>query len=171
MGIEEFDIEDLIGWGSLYSEFEEKFIETFDSNEAIEVAVKLAINIDAYFESGYDYDGEYFEHYNYNNMIKDLSIQLGIYKNEEEFEEDYYYEEDLEEKFFEFYEQLEELYPNFYKELKKKGLTDKQIYDDAFQSSGKYGIEWDEAKLAKKYDLYSILKEDGYSCIDLSDFI
>ena len=171
MGIEEFDIEDLIGWGSLYPEFEEKFIETFDSNEAIEVAVKLAINIDAYFESGYDYDGEYFEHYNYNNIIKDLSIQLGIYKNEEEFKEDFYYEEELEDKFFEFYEQLEELYPNFYKELKKKGLTDKQIYDDAFQSSGKYGIEWDEAKLAKKYDLYSILKEDGYSCIDLSDYI
>ena len=171
MGIEEFDINELIGFAECYPEFEEKFIETFDSSEAIEVAVKLAINIDAYFESGYDYDGEYFEHYNYNNIIKDLSIQLGIYKNEEEFKEDFYYEEELEDKFFEFYEQLEELYPNFYKELKKKGLTDKQIYDDAFQSSGKYGIEWDEAKLAKKYDLYSILKEDGYSCIDLSDFI
>ena len=171
MGIEEFNIDELIGWAECYPEFEEKFIETFDSKESLKVYLKLAINIDAYFESGYDYDGEYFENYNYNNMIKDLSIQLGIYKNEEEFKEDFYYEEELEDKFFEFYEQLEELYPNFYKELKKKGLTDKQIYDDAFQSSGKYGIEWDEAKLAKKYDLYSILKEDGYSCIDLSDFI
>ena len=171
MGIEKFDINELIGYAECYPEFEEKFIETFDSEESLKVYLKLAININAYFESGYDYDGEYFEHYNYNNMIKDLSIQLGIYKNEEEFKEDFYYEEELEDKFFEFYEQLEELYPNFYKELKKKGLTDKQIYDDAFQSSGKYGIEWDEAKLAKKYDLYSILKEDGYSCIDLSDFI
>ena len=171
MGIEEFDIDELIGWAEFYPEFKEKFIETFDSKESLKVYLKLAININAYFESGYDYDGEYFENYNYNNIIKDLSIQLGIYKNEEEFKEDFYYEEELEEKFFGVYEQLEELYPNFYKELKKKGLTDKQIYDDAFQSSGKYGIEWDEAKLAKKYDLYSILKEDGYSCIDLSDYI
>ena len=171
MGIEKFDINELIGYAECYPEFEEKFIETFDSEESLKVYLKLAININAYFESGYDYDGEYFENYNYNNIIKDLSIQLGIYKNEEEFKEDFYYEEELEDKFFEFYERLAELYPNFYKELKKKGLTDKQIYDDAFQSSGKYGIEWDEAKLAKKYDLYSILKEDGYSCIDLSDFI
>ena len=172
--IEEFDIEDLIGWGECYPEFEEKFIETFDSEESLKVYLKLAINTNAYFESGYDYDGDYFEYYDYQNMIKDLSIQLGIYKNEEEFEEDYYdeyIEETLTDEFFRFYRDLEELFPNFYKELKKKGLTDKQIYDDAFQSSGKYGIEWDEAKLAKKYDLYSILKEDGYSCIDLSDFI
>ena len=171
MGIEKFDIDELIGWAECYPEFEEKFIETFDSEESLKVYLKLAININAYFESGYDYDGEYFECYDYNNMIKDLSIQLAIYKNEEEFEEDYYDEERLEERFFEFYEQLEELYPNFYKELKKKGLTDKQIYDDAFQSSGKYGIEWDEAKLAKKYDLYSILEEDGYDYIDIDDFI
>ena len=171
MGIEKFDINELIGYAECYPEFEEKFIETFDSEESLKVYLKLAINTNAYFESGYDYDGEYFECYDYNNIIKDLSIQLGIYKNEEEFKEDFYYEEELEDKFFEFYEQLEELYPNFYKELKKKGLTDKQIYDDAFQKSGKYGIEWDEAKLAEKYDLYSILEEDGYSCIDLSDFI
>ena len=85
MRIEEFDIEELIDFASLYPEFEEKFIKQFDSSEAIEVAVKLAINIDAYFEYGRDYDGEYFEHYNYNNMIKYLSIQLGIYENEEQF--------------------------------------------------------------------------------------
>ena len=172
MGIEEFDIEDLIVWSSLYPEFEEKFIEKFDSSEAIEVAVKLAINIDDYFKSGYDYDGEYFENYDYWNMVKDLGILYGIYKNEEEFKEDNYDEEILEDKFFEFYEQLEELYPNFYKELKKKGLTDKQIYDDAFQKSGKYEIKWDFEKLAKKYDLYSILEEeDAYDYIDISDFI
>ena len=88
MGIEEFDINELIRFAEFYPEFEEKFIETFDSEESLKVYLKLAININAYFESGYDYDGEYFEHYNYNNMIKDLAIQLGIYKNQEEFEED-----------------------------------------------------------------------------------
>ena len=159
MGIEEFDIEELIDFASLYPEFEEKFIKQFDSSEAIEVAVKLAINIDAYFESGYDYDGEYFECYDYNNMIKDLSINLGIFKNEQEFEEDYYYEEDLEEKFDYFLEELEEAYPNFYKELKKKGLTDKQIYDDAIQPYGKYGFEFNKQKLAEKHGLSSILDE------------
>lgn len=171
MGIEKFDIDELIGLAECYPEFEEKFIETFYSEESLKVYLKLTININAYFESGYDYDGEYFENYNYNNIIKDLSIQLGIYKNEEEFRKDFYYEEKLEDEFFEFYEKLEELYPNFYKELKKKGLTDKQIYDDAFQSSGKYGVNCDEYKLAEKYDLCSILEEDGYACIDLSDFI
>ena len=85
MGIEKFDIDELIDFAGWYPEFEEKFIKRFDSSEAIEVAVKLAINIDAYFEYGRDYDGEYFEHYNYNNMIKYLSIQLGIYENEEQF--------------------------------------------------------------------------------------
>ena len=169
MGIEEFDIDELIGWAEFYPEFKEKFIETFDSKESLKVYLKLAININAYFESGYDYDGEYFENYNYNNIIKDLSIQLGIYKNEEEFKEDFYYEEELEEKFFEFYEQLEELYPNFYKELKKKGLTDKQIYDDAFQKSGKYKIECNEYKLAEKYDLYSILKKDEKDAAERGD--
>ena len=162
MGIEEFDIEELIDFAGWYPEFEEKFIKRFDSKEAIEVAVKLAINIDAYFESGYDYDGEYFEHYNYNNMIKDLSINFGIYKNEEEFEEDYYYadtEEELEEKFDDFLEALEVATPNFYKELKKKGLTDKQIYDDAIQPDGKYRFEFNRQKLAEKHGLSSILDE------------
>ena len=92
MMIEKFDIKDLIVFGSLYPEFEEKFIKKFNSNEAMEVAVKLAINIGAYFKSGYDYDGEYFDCYDYNNMIKDLGILYGIYKNKEEFEKDYNYE-------------------------------------------------------------------------------
>ena len=159
MMIEKFDINELIGYAECYPEFEEKFIETFDSEESLKVYLKLTININAYFESGYDYDGEYFENYNYNNIIKDLSIQLGIYKNEEEFKEDFYYEEELEEKFFEFYEQLEELYPNFYKELKKKGLTDKQIYDDAIQPDGKYRFEFNRQKLAEKHGLSSILEK------------
>ena len=159
MGIEKFNIEDLIVWAECYPEFKEKFIETFDNKESLEVFLKLTINVNAYFESGYDYDGEYFEHYNYNNMIKDLSINLGIFKNEQEFEEDYYYEEDLEEKFDYFLEELEEAYPNFYKELKKKGLTDKQIYDDAFQSSGKYVFKFNKQKLAEKHGLSSILDE------------
>ena len=88
MGIEKFNIEDLIVWAECYPEFKEKFIETFDNKESLEVFLKLTINVNAYFESGYDYDGEYFECYNYENMIKDLAIQLGIYKNQEEFEED-----------------------------------------------------------------------------------
>ena len=160
MGIEKFDIDELIDFASLYPEFEEKFIKRFDSKESIEVAVKLAINIDAYFESGYDYDGEYFEHYNYNNMIKDLSINFGIYKNEEEFEEDIYdgqTEEELEEEFNDFIEVLEEAFTDFYKELKKKGITNKQIYDDAIQKSGKYRFEFNKVKLAEKYGLMSVL--------------
>ena len=172
MGIEKFDINELIGYAECYPEFEEKFIETFDSEESLKVYLKLAINTNAYFESGYDYDGEYFECYDYNNMIKDLSIQLGIYKNEEEFEEDYYdeyIEETLTDEFFRFYRDLEELFPNFYKELKKKGLTDKQIYDDAFQKSGKYKIECNEYKLAEKYDLYSILKKDEKDAAERGD--
>ena len=172
MGIEKFDIDELIGLAECYPEFEEKFIETFDSKESLKVYLKLAININAYFESGYDYDGEYFECYDYNNMIKDLSIQLGIYKNEEEFEEDYYdedIEEELEDKFFQFYRDLEKIYPNFYKELKKKGLTDAQIYDEAFVPFGKYGIKWNEYKLAEKYDLYSILKKDEKDAVERGD--
>ena len=92
MRIEKFDIERFIGLAERYPEFEEKFIKRFDSKEAIEVYLKLAININAYFHCGYDYDYCYFECYDYFNMIKDLSIQLGIYKNEEEFKEDYCYE-------------------------------------------------------------------------------
>ena len=88
MMIEKFDIDKLIGFGSSFTEFEEKFIETFDSNEAIEVAVKLAINIDAYFHCGYDIHYCYFENYDYLNMIKDLGILYGIYKNEKEFYKD-----------------------------------------------------------------------------------
>ena len=39
--------------------------------------------------------------------------------------------------------------------LKEKGITNKQIYDDAFiKPSGKYGINYNFVKLAKKYDLY-----------------
>ena len=35
MGIEEFDIEELIDFAECYPEFEEKFIETFDSIESL----------------------------------------------------------------------------------------------------------------------------------------
>ena len=180
MGIEKFYIDKLIGWAECYPEFEEKFIETFDSKKSLEVCVKLTININSYFEYGYDYDGEYFEYYNYENMILDLSIHYGIYKNKEEFEEDYYdeyTEESLEDKFFEFYRDLEEIYPKFYKELKKKGLTDKQIYDDAFNSSRKYEVNWNFGELAKKYNLSSIFEEDTENAIekgimfDISNFI
>ena len=48
---EEFNIEALIKWASRYPEFEEKFIETFDSKESLEVCLKLTININDYFET------------------------------------------------------------------------------------------------------------------------
>lgn len=147
---EEFNVEALIKWASRYPKFEEKFIETFDSKESLEVYLKLTININDYFET------EYIEvEYDYENMIRDLGIQFKIYKNEEEFEEDYYNEKYIEKDFFDFYERLEKHYTEFYEKLKEKGLTDKQIYDDAFiKPSGKYGINYNFVKLAKKYDLH-----------------
>ena len=146
----EFNVEALIKWTSRYPEFEEKFIKTFDSKESLEVCLKLTININDYFET------EYIEaEYDYENMIRDLGIQFKIYKNEEEFEDDYYNEKYIEKDFFDFYERLEKHYTEFYEKLKEKGLTDKQIYDDAFiKPSGKYGINYNFIKLAKKYDLH-----------------
>lgn len=151
---EEFDIEILIRWASYYPEFQEKFVETFDSKESLEVVLKLTININDYFETGYDYDEGEFERYNYEDMIRDIGIRFGIYKNEEEFEDDYYDVEYIEVSFFNFYKRLEKYCSGFYEKLKEKGLTDKQIYDDAFKPSGKYGINCDFIKLAKKHDLY-----------------
>ena len=147
---EEFNVEILIKWASRYPEFEEKFIETFDSKESLEVCLKLTINVNDYFEA------EYIEaEYDYENMIRDLGIQFKIYKNEEEFEDDYYDSEYIEKDFFDFYKRLEKHYTEFYEKLKEKGLTDKQIYDDAFiKPSGKYGINYNFVKLAKKYDLH-----------------
>ena len=146
----EFNVEALIKWTSRYPEFEEKFIKTFDSKESLEVCLKLTININDYFET------EYIEaEYDYENMIRDLGIQFKIYKNEEEFEDDYYNEKYIEKDFFDFYERLEKHYTEFYEKLKEKGITNKQIYDDAFiKPSGKYGINYDFVKLAKKYDLH-----------------
>ena len=152
---EEFNIETLIEWTSRYPEFEEKFIETFDSKESLEVYLKLTINVNDYFDIEYDYGDSCFERYDYENMIRDLGIQFKIYKNEEEFEDDYYNEKYIKKDFFDFYERLEKHYTEFYEKLKEKGLTDKQIYDDAFiKPSGKYGINYDFVKLAKKYDLH-----------------
>ena len=66
---EEFNVEALIKWASRYPEFEEKFIETFDSKESLEVYLKLTININNYFET------EYIEaEYDYENMIRNLGI-------------------------------------------------------------------------------------------------
>ena len=106
---EEFNIETLLEWASHYPEFEEKFIKTFDSKESLEVCLKLTININDYFET------EYIEaEYDYENMIRDLGIQFKIYKNEEEFEEDYYDSEYIEKDFFDFYKRLEKHYTEFY---------------------------------------------------------
>ena len=152
---EEFNIETLLEWASHYPEFEEKFIETFDSKESLEVYLKLIINVNDYFDTEYDYDDGYLERYDYENMIRDLGIQFKIYKNEEEFEKDYYDSEYIEKDFFDFYKRLEKHYTEFYEKLKEKGLTDKQIYDDAFiKPSGKYGINYHFVELAKKHDLH-----------------
>lgn len=151
---EEFDIKTLIEWASYYPEFEEKFVEIFDSKESVEVVLKLTINVNDYIEKGYDYDEGKFERYNYEDMIRDLGIRFGIYKNEEEFEDDYYDAEYIETSFFNFYKRLEKYCTEFYKKLKEKGLTDKQIYNDAFEPSGKYGIDYNFIELAKKHDLY-----------------
>ena len=147
---EEFNIETLIEWASRYPEFEEKFIETFDSKESLEVFLKLTINVNDYFETKY-IEAEY----DYKNMIRDLEIQFKIYKNEEEFKADYYDEKYIEKDFFDFYERLEKHYTEFYEKLKEKGLADKQIYDDAFiKLSGKYGINYNFVELAKKNTIY-----------------
>lgn len=148
---EEFNIETLLGWASYYPEFQEKFVEKFDSKESLEVVLKLMIN---YIEKGYDYDEGDYERYDYENMIRDIGIKFGIYENEEEFEDDYYDEDYIEVSFFNFYKRLEKYCTEFYEKLKEKGLTDKQIYDDAFKPSGKYGIDYDFVKLAKKHNLY-----------------
>ena len=143
---EEFNIETLIEQASRYPEFEEKFIETFDSKESLEVFLKLTINVNDYFETKY-IEAEY----DYKNMIRDLEIQFKIYKNEEEFKADYDDEKYIEKDFFDFYERLEKHYTEFYEKLKEKGLADKQIYDDAFiKLSGKYGINYNFVELAKK---------------------
>ena len=146
---EEFDIEILIGWASYYPGFEEKFIETFDNKKSLEVFLKLTLNVNNYIETGYDYDEGYFERYNYETIIRDLRIQFGIYKNEKEFECDYYDEEYISKDFFDFYKRLEKYYTEFYEKLKEKRLTNKQIYDDAFKSSGKYGVDYCFVKLSK----------------------
>lgn len=148
---EEFNIETLLGWASYYPEFQEKFVEKFNSKESLEVVLKLMIN---YIEKGYDYDEGDYERYDYENMIRDIGIKFGIYENEEEFEDDYYDEDYIEVSFFNFYKRLEKYCTEFYEKLKEKGLTDKQIYDDAFKPSGKYGIDYDFVKLAKKHNLY-----------------
>ena len=88
-------MEILIGWASYYPEFEEKFIETFDNKESLEVFLKLTINVNDYFETKY-IEAEY----DYKNMIRDLEIQFKIYKNEEEFKADYYDEKYIEKDFF-----------------------------------------------------------------------
>lgn len=58
------------------------------AEEAMEVAVKLAINVedDKYYKF-YLYRNVY--EYDYDTLIKDLGIQYGIYENESDFD-DYY---------------------------------------------------------------------------------
>lgn len=85
-----FDIKklkELIGYSYYYTKFYEEFIKSFNSHEAMMVSIKLAINIEdneyCYYYFGYKYD--------YRKIIRDVGIRLGIYKNQEEFEEDLHY--------------------------------------------------------------------------------
>ena len=85
-----FDIEklkELIGYAYYYNKFYEEFIKSFNSYESMMVSIKLAINIEddkyCYYYFGYKYY--------YDEIIKDLGLHYGIYKNEEEVEEDLHY--------------------------------------------------------------------------------
>ena len=76
----EFDIEALIYYARKSPKFYKEFVLSFNNNkEAIETAIKLAINIE---------DDKYYNCVNCCNIfkiIRDVSIFYGIYENEEQF--------------------------------------------------------------------------------------
>ena len=164
METEKFNIYDFIRSTEDYLKFYKEFVLNFNSYEVMETSIKLTINVDSdeYFGSDYGFDGEYFEYYDYNKLIRDVGLHYGIYKNEEEYEKDYHNNDYI------YYLKIE--YPEFYEKLRKKGLTYKQIRDDATQEIGRYGINLDTCKLAKKYKLYNFLRKK-YVIFDINDFI
>ena len=154
---EEFSMYQFITCASSYPEFEEKFIKIFDSKEVMETSIKLTVDIES---KDYEYR-EYGEiRYNYYNIIRDLGINYGIYKNEQEFKDDYCDDErKLEIDFENFYCNLRRFNKKFYLALIKNGVTYKQMYDAAFVPSRKYGINYDINKLVKKYeDIFNSIK-------------
>ena len=80
-----FDVNELIECAKYYcSKFYKEFLSNFN-NEIIEVYVRLVIDFE---NDNYKFDCFGRCELDYINIIKDLGIFLGIYENEEEFEED-----------------------------------------------------------------------------------
>lgn len=157
---EDFDINKLIKEAEgYYPKFYEEFVLSFDSTESMEVSIKLAINIESN-EYKYNlfnsYSNCYEYYYNYRKIIRDLAINYGIYKDEEKMGEDFYDIRTLEIEFLNFYCNLKRRNKKLYLALKKKGITDKQMYDECFISSDGKHINYNINKLVKKYE--NILK-------------
>ena len=146
-----------------YPKFYSEFIKSFDSEESLNVCIKLLFdNVNDIYMKCVDpdpYDEEWW--FNYHDLIRDLGLHYGVYENKEEYDKDYY--DDI------YIYRLKKYYPKFYEKLKKKGLTDKQIYDDGFISF-KNNKKWDTSKLAKKYKLYNFLRKK-YVIFDINDLI
>lgn len=153
---EDFDINKLIKEAEgYYPRFYEEFVLSFDSVESMEVSIKLAINIESneYKYNLFNSYSNYYEYYyNYRKIIRDLAINYGIYKDEEEMGEDFYDIRTLEIEFLNFYCNLKRHNKKFYLSLKKKGITDKQMYDECFVSSDGKHINYNISKLVKKYE-------------------
>ena len=162
---EYFKIEALIRVAKkCYPKFYDEFIKNFDSEESLKVSIKLLFdNVNDIYMECVDpdpYDEEWW--FNYHDLIRDLGLHYGVYKNKEEFNKDY-----LDYKYIDY---LKDKYPKFYEKLKKKCITDKQIYDDGFISLEKNRFKWDTSKLAKKYKLYNFLRKK-YVIFDINDLI
>ena len=153
---EDFDINKLIKEAEgYYPKFYEEFVLSFDSIESMEVSIKLAINIESneYKYNLFNSYSNYYEYYyNYRKIIRDLAINYGIYKDEEKMGEDFYDIRTLEIEFLNFYCNLKRRNKKLYLALKKKGITDKQMYDECFISSDGKHINYDINKLVKKYE-------------------
>ena len=153
---EDFDINKLIKEAEgYYPKFYKEFVLSFDSIESMEVSIKLAINIESneYKYNLFNSYSNYYEYYyNYRKIIRDLAINYGIYKDEEKMGEDFYDIRTLEIEFLNFYCNLKRRNKKLYLALKKKGITDKQMYDECFISSDGKHINYDINKLVKKYE-------------------
>ena len=153
---EDFDINKLIKEAEgYYPKFYEEFVLSFDRIESMEVSIKLAINIESneYKYNLFNSYSNYYEYYyNYRKIIRDLAINYGIYKDEEKMGEDFYDIRTLEIEFLNFYCNLKRRNKKLYLALKKKGITDKQMYDECFISSDGKHINYDINKLVKKYE-------------------
>ena len=155
---EDFDVNKIIKIAEeYYPKFYDEFILSFNNKEVMETSIKLAINIENDKYTKYNILNSYIKnyyscHYNYYNMVRDLAINYGIYKDEKEMEKDYYDIRSLEIEFLNFYCNLKRRNKKLYLALRKKGITDKQMYDECFISSDGKHINYDINKLVKKYE-------------------